>query len=279
MPPRAETDPAAGVPVTAVVPAWNLDAELRECLASIERQTAHPATIVVDNASDSPLPSTPAVRCIRLDRRVSVGAARNAGLAAVDTPYVLFMEGDDVLLPHAVEYLFDALERDSGAVAVAASVCAWNPVEQRQEPARWPFAYMYRLSLHPLLFAMWNCVRNVFPTVGPVLIRTDAARRAGGFGDANWAEDWALGAVLCFQGRVLMRDRPCGLYRVNVNRVTLSDLKERRLRPSWAGRRLVRRKLHKSDAVPRLVRLLAPALFVPHAFFALQDVAVARQRV
>jgi GT2 family glycosyltransferase len=272
------TDERSGQ-VTVVIPAWNLDRELRDSVTSVQEQERVARVIVVDNASEFLLPSFADVEVVTLSRRVSVGAARNAGLQRACTQYVLFMEGDDLLLPGAVACLLPALEARRDAVAVAGRVLAWNPTTGARAPTRWPFAYAYRLCRYSRVFALWNCVRNVFPTVGPVIIRTDAARRAGGFADGNWAEDWAFGAALAFQGGIVMEERVCGLYRINAARVTLSDLKERRFWPSWQGRARVRRQLQQNSTIPLLVRRATPLLIPFHLWYTLQDLLLARQRV
>jgi glycosyltransferase involved in cell wall biosynthesis len=266
------------VAITVVIPAWNITGELTECVASVREQAERVAVVVVDNASDAPLPPLGDVEVVRLGRRSSVGRARNAGLERVRTRYVQFMEADDVLLPGILHVLRSLLDDDPTAVAATAAMCVWNPHTGEVVPARWPFPYAYRLSRHRRAFALLNCVRNLYPTTGPALIRTDAARAAGGFGDSNWAEDWAFGTVLGFLGRVRMCDRPGVLYRVDPERTTLSDIKERRFGPAWDGRLDVRRKLRHASVVPALVRLLTPLLVPAHFVYTLQDLRVPRQR-
>jgi glycosyltransferase involved in cell wall biosynthesis len=262
-----------------VVPAWDLGDVLVECLESLVQPDERARIVVVDNASSEPLPMRPEVEPLRLPDRVSVGEARNAGLAVVDTPYVLFMDGDDVLLPGALRHLVSALDFAPHAVAASGRAMVWDPQSGGEEPARWPFAWTHGLARRPRLFALVNCVRNVFPTTGPVAIRTDAARATGGFCDANWAEDWCLGVELCLQGPVVPTNRVCARYRVDSRRTTLSDLKEGRWAPSWAGRKRIRRRLRTTAHGPRVLRT-APWLLTPlHTFYVVQDLLVARQLV
>lgn len=265
--------------IAVVIPAWDLGQELVEAVNSVANQDSAARILVIDNASHTPLPPLPHVEVIRLPQRVSVGAARNAGLAHVSEEFVMFMEGDDLLTPGALRFLASQISQRPEVTIVAGRFRVWDPNTGRSVPARWPFEYCYRLNKFPWLFALINCVRNVLPTTGPVLARTEAVRESGGFADSNWAEDWALGAVLGFVGIPLLSRRCCGLYRVDVNRVTLSDYKERRFRPAWQGRMQIRQKLRTSPVVPRYVRWAAPLLVVPHAYFAVIDVLVARQQV
>jgi len=266
--------------IAVVIPAWNLGDVLRQAVTSVMSQEIEVRLIVVDNASEEPLPPLPEAEVIRLPERVSVGQARNVGLAhVVDEEFVMFMEGDDVLLPGALEFLHRIIAGRAEVVIVAGSFLVWNPDSGTRVSANWPFDYCYRLSRYPRCFALVNCLRNVMPTTGPALMRADAARAAGGFGDSNWAEDWALGAVLAFCGVPVLKREVCGLYRVDADRTTLSDLKEqRRLRPSWEGRRYVRRKLMKTSVIPWYVRLASPLLAPIHAYFVMSDLRKGRQR-
>jgi hypothetical protein len=184
-----------------------------------------------------------------------------------------------VMLPGALSILRALLDFEPSAIVATGAMRVWNPKTGDATAARWPFPYAYRLSRHMRVFAVVNCARNLFPTTGPALIRSTAARAAGGFPDSDWAEDWAFGTVLGFLGSIQMCDRPCVLYRVDPERVTLSDLKERRFLPAWAGRTNVRRKLRHTRTLPVLVRVLAPLLAPAHLIFAIQDMRVPRQRV
>lgn len=265
--------------LTIVVPAWDLGDVLVECLQSLIDQDEPVRVVVVDNASRDPLPLLAGCERLSIAPRVTVGVARNAGLEVVETPYVLFMDGDDVLLPGALRHLVSALDASPRAVAASGRAVAWNPATDSEQEARWPFRWTYRLARRPRLFGLVNCVRDVFPTTGPVVIRTDAARATRGFCDANWAEDWCLSVELCLQGPVVTTGRVCLRYRVDPRRITLSDLKERRWKPSWEGRRRIRARLRRSPHAPRLIRA-APWLLTPlHAFYVVQDLLVARQAV
>ena len=68
--------------------------------------------IVVDDGSTEPLPELPPeVELIRQENQ-RVARARNAGLARVETPYVLVLDADDRLAPGALAALREPLEAD-----------------------------------------------------------------------------------------------------------------------------------------------------------------------
>jgi glycosyltransferase involved in cell wall biosynthesis len=106
------------LPVTVVVPSYNGAGLLGDALASTLAQDPPPAKVVVvdDGSTDDPgdvVARFPTVEVVRQDNR-GVGAARNEGLRRAETPYVLFLDQDDRLLPgalaHAVHLLDDAPE-------------------------------------------------------------------------------------------------------------------------------------------------------------------------
>jgi mycofactocin glycosyltransferase len=110
--------------VTVVIPVRDRQAELARCLAGLsegrppgqalaELPVRMPRVIVVDDGSDDPaaiarVAAGAGARVLRRPVNGGPGAARNTGLAAVDTPLVAFLDSDclpgpgwlDTLLPH-----------------------------------------------------------------------------------------------------------------------------------------------------------------------------------
>jgi SAM-dependent methyltransferase len=92
--------------VGVVITTYNHARFLPDALASVLRQTRPAdAVVVVDDGSDDDPAACVAhvtgVRLIRQDNR-GLAAARNAGLAALDTKYVVFLDADDRLTSHAI---------------------------------------------------------------------------------------------------------------------------------------------------------------------------------
>ena len=124
------TDPSRGV--TVVVPAYNVQKYLADCLDSLLAQTAWPdcRVIVVDDGSTDGTAEIAADYCSR-HPAISVvrqpnsgpgaGAARNHGLDQVQTEFVWFLDGDDELTPTAVETLRGGLERHQLDLAIGNS--------------------------------------------------------------------------------------------------------------------------------------------------------------
>jgi CDP-glycerol glycerophosphotransferase len=105
--------------ISVVVPAYDVEPYIRECLASIAAQTVSDLdVIVVDDGSRDGTRSVAEefaagdarFRVVAQENR-GLGAARNAGIEASSGPLLGFVDGDDVLPPRAYEHLSAALAR------------------------------------------------------------------------------------------------------------------------------------------------------------------------
>ncbi|WES65002.1 glycosyltransferase family 2 protein [Microbacter sp. GSS18] len=117
--------------VTVVVPGFDVEEYAGEAIASLEAQTFRAWTaILVDDASsdatgavfDDAAARDPRFRVVHLDRRLGLGAARNAGLDLVTTSLVGFLDADDRLRPDALDALVRTITASGSEVAVGAYV-------------------------------------------------------------------------------------------------------------------------------------------------------------
>ncbi|KUL49606.1 bifunctional glycosyltransferase/CDP-glycerol:glycerophosphate glycerophosphotransferase [Streptomyces sp. NRRL S-1521] len=103
---------------SVVVPAHRVQGYLRECLDSVLAQSfADVELIVVDDASPDACAAIageyaerdPRVQLVRLPARSGPGPAREAGVGRATGDHLLFLDGDDLLLPGALDALDAAL--------------------------------------------------------------------------------------------------------------------------------------------------------------------------
>jgi glycosyltransferase involved in cell wall biosynthesis len=116
-----------GQVITVVVPVYNVERYLDECLRSIARQTVFDRceVILVDDGSTDRSTAIaerfaagrPNVRVLR-QANAGPGAARNVGLDLATTKYVVFCDSDDVLPRRALASLLHAIESTGVPVAV-----------------------------------------------------------------------------------------------------------------------------------------------------------------
>jgi hypothetical protein len=252
---------SAAPDVSVVIPVWDDYARrLPSALASLGDQGMALAIIVVDNASTTAVPDAALATTLRLERRVSVGAARNAGLAAVDTPFVCFLDADDELLPGALARMRARLAARPSCVVTVGGCVAW--VEDTGETVHWgwPRPLAYRLCPHRRLFATLAAVRNAYPTTG-VLMRTAAMRAAGGFADADHEEDWLPAVMLAARGHVDLDERPARRYRVSGRSLYGAGADLATVR---ANRRALRRALRRDPRTRALALAMGWALAAAH---------------
>ncbi|GAA3651212.1 glycosyltransferase family 2 protein [Microbacterium marinilacus] len=135
--------PAAEPLVTVIVPGWDVAPYAAEALESLRAQTldAWRAILVDDGSADGT--GDVFARFARDDTRFTVvshpaqrglGAARNTGLELADTPYIAFLDADDVMLPRALELLIGSLERTGSDIAVG-QYARLRPTEEGYAPS------------------------------------------------------------------------------------------------------------------------------------------------
>lgn len=113
--------------LTVVVPAYNVEKYLEECLESLINQTEtdHKVIIVNDGSRDrtGEIAKIYAEKYSHLIRYVEqenqgLGAARNTGMALVDTPYITFLDSDDWWDCHYIEKVKREIERQEEAADI-----------------------------------------------------------------------------------------------------------------------------------------------------------------
>ncbi|MCX5198180.1 glycosyltransferase [Streptomyces sp. NBC_00249] len=129
---NSSTDAPAGPSVSVVVIAYNDAGLVGEAVSSALAQGPVVAEVIaVDDASSDGTPEVlealaaahPRVKVLRrTENSGGCGTPRNDGIAAAASPYVLFLDSDDVLPPGAAEALVRAAEEHRAPVTVGACV-------------------------------------------------------------------------------------------------------------------------------------------------------------
>jgi len=259
-----------------VIPTWDryAGARLTAAVASIAAQERPVRIVVVDNASTLALPELEEAEVLRSEMRVTLGAARNLGLAAITTANVIFWDADDLMTPGTLAFLEDELERDPRLVAFGAAIV--------EEPSgirhRWPRRWIAHAIAYPRLFALVNCAWSMFPTTGATVMRTSTVRASGGYADADSGEDWCLGVALAFRGRLGWSERPGRRYLQHAGSIWDAHGTARH---QVAHAAAVRKRLASDTAVPAWLRSGLPLVALAQwgAVAAHLLVALSRRRV
>ena len=181
-------EPVAAATVGVVITAYNHAHFLGEALHSVCAQThaADDIVVVDDGSEDNPaevVARFPGVRCIRQDNR-GLAAARNTGLKALRTRYVIFLDADDRLEPRAIAAGLACFGRvpDSGFVYgghVYIDRDGNKTGERFEPPGESPYLHLLR--------------RNFIAMHGTVMYRRDLLEAAGGFDERlRRGEDYDL---------------------------------------------------------------------------------------
>lgn len=194
--------------VTVVIPVRNRLALASETMASIAAQKRLPeAVVMVDNGSTDGTPTelrrwAGILQDKGVDARVLVndilGAnyARNTGLEAVETEWVMFFDSDDLMHPDHIANAMAALERNP-----LADIIGWDVdyVNLRGRRSRKPFE-VHDASYHNLFHGNLSTQRY--------MARTQLVRQVGGWNThiREW-DDIELGARLLVTNPVLVKAR------------------------------------------------------------------------
>ena len=112
--------------VTVIIPIYNDEKYLEQCISSIQNQTLRDIQIIcVDDGSTD---SSPAIlqECKKREPRMLVltqtnqgaGAARNLGMQHAEGEYISFLDSDDIFDPYMLELMSEKAEREKLDVVV-----------------------------------------------------------------------------------------------------------------------------------------------------------------
>jgi CDP-glycerol glycerophosphotransferase len=128
-PAPGDRDATAGACVSVIVPVWNVEPWLRECLHSVVSQTIgldRLEVIAVDDGStdgsghilDEYAARYPAVTVVHEPNSGGPGRPRNVGLDRASGRYVFFLDADDFLGVEALERLVAMAERNASDIVL-----------------------------------------------------------------------------------------------------------------------------------------------------------------
>ncbi len=203
------------------MPAYRVQAYLHSCLESVLGQSyADLELIAVDDGSPDRCGAIieefaardPRVRAVHLDRNTGLGPARNAGMEQASGDYLIFLDGDDTLTPHALRAVAERLERtgdpdvlvyDYARLHLDGGIVRNRLAAELGEEGPAPFRLDDRPGLLNLLMVVWNkAYRRAF------LEREDLRFPPGCYEDIPFTYPALLAA-----GSLATLDRVCLHYR------------------------------------------------------------------
>lgn len=176
--------------VTVIIPTHNRPEEVRRAVRSVLAQTREDwQLIVVDDGSEVPVTAEtigtddPRVSIIRLEPAQGVSDARNAGLERADTPWIAFLDDDDLWAPSKLGLQLHAAEA-TGATLLYTAATYVTPA------GRW----VYNRSPVPTDdLGAFLLTHNAVGEPSTVMVRRDLLAHTGGFDPAfSMLADWDL---------------------------------------------------------------------------------------
>jgi glycosyltransferase involved in cell wall biosynthesis len=237
-----------------------LNAELLvgAALASIRDQTLTNHDVIVVDAASSDGTADVVAACaaeddrIRLTRspvRLNCPESRNAALPGVTSPFVAFLDHDDLMDPTRLEVQVAALAADPNLVAIGGRL-------RRMDQYGLPVGSGSATTSRPLTPAT---IEFAMPFTCPFLassavVRTDALRRIGGF-DAGvpLADDYDVWWRLSLYGRLKALDHPVGWYRVHATQISTATRNRQRLALAMLQQRIASQAMKRAVALSTIL--------------------------
>lgn len=187
--------------ISVIIPAYNGAATIANAIESILGQTRAPDEIIVSDDCSTDSTAEEAARYgerVRYVRRATNGglsANRNTGVGASHGEWLLFLDQDDELLPHALESLSTTAETTGAGVAYGFVLLRGDgPQHARLHGLPWAVG-------EPPLPSQANFWWTAITTTGCALFRRSLIDEVGEFDETIWqAEDcefWLRCGVTC----------------------------------------------------------------------------------
>lgn len=119
-----------------IVPVYNVEKYLKDCLDSIQKQTFTNYEVICVNDGSTDNSKDIIQNYIDKDNRFTIinklngglSSARNAGLERAKGKYICFIDSDDAIAPNALKILADSAEKDDADIVVFGMKCDYFPV-------------------------------------------------------------------------------------------------------------------------------------------------------
>lgn len=200
--------------VSVVIPTYNYAHFLIAAVESCVSQSYKDMEVIViddgstDNTSEV-VGQFPTVR-YHYQKNSGLSGARNKGISVSSSKYIVFLDADDVLLPHAVESLVNNIGRHPSAAFVVGRhhYMSGDGSVQKRVAAKPRHQCVYQALLE----------HNFIACPGSVIYRRKALQESGGFDvTLNSCEDYDVYLRLARAFDVAVFDDPVVLYRVHEN--------------------------------------------------------------
>ena len=198
--------------ISIIIPTFHRPAMLGQAIESARRASAVADIIVVDNGADNStralLQKYDDIRYERMDCNTGPSQARNRGITATKSPFLVFLDDDDILLPGALDRLLDRLEAVPDACLCYGKILVGNadcvPIGVTFPPCQ------------PSGDVFWRLIQQNFLMMHSAIVRRHCIEQAGYFDpDLDRNEDWDLWVRLAARYSITAINEPVGVVRIH----------------------------------------------------------------
>jgi glycosyltransferase involved in cell wall biosynthesis len=227
--------------VTAVIPCYNAAAYLADAINSVKAQTVPVAEILVidDGSKDGSagIAREAGARVLSTGGQVGAATARNIGTRESRTPYLAFLDADDLWLPPHCETLLGMLQGRSDAAVAFGRIQKFGPAGDIPPARRRGVERPDDAGLPALLFD------NPIAQSAAIVERSKLLEAGGYREDLRYAEDYDLWLRLAERHAMLGANVVTCRYRVHTEQI--SHALPAMIRCGWEARLTCRARLEE----------------------------------
>lgn len=211
--------------LSIIVPVYQVEAHIDECITSILDQTFRDFELIL--VDDGSLDRCPAICDVyaQKDSRIRVihqknqglSAARNTGLQAARGDYIGFVDSDDFIEASMYEKLLDNLEREKADISVCGRYKVWGDKKIQEQKSN-----VYKVMDSAQALALMNTnVLGYFDVAAWDKIYKRSCFKGIEFPEGKLCEDWFVMYMLFFNAHRIVYDSiPLYNYRQRTGSIT-----------------------------------------------------------
>lgn len=158
--------------ISVIIPVYNVEKYLRQCLDSVVKQTLHDIEIIIINNGASAAENEIITEYKQADNRIKVinfeqnqgyGKAVNTGLKTASAPYISIVESDDYIDADMYENLYNLIKKyDADIIKSAYKAFTKNEIKIRLNNFNIPQDSCFKLTEYPVFISehpsIWSCL-------------------------------------------------------------------------------------------------------------------------
>ncbi|HDR6246514.1 TPA: glycosyltransferase family 2 protein [Bacillus cereus] len=205
------------VGITVIVPVYNVQEYIVECIDSLKRQTFRNFEVIfIDDCSTDRsmdlvkenITEFKRYLMIQNEKNIGVAKSRNKALKRANGKYVFFLDSDDILTENALENLFTCAGRDSGDLVIG-KMLIYDQSQQKK------YQEEYSMYIGPIykMFKKYDNIKNIphalllFPTLCSKLYKTEIIKKNGlEFADLLHEDDLFSLEMFYYSERIVFTD-------------------------------------------------------------------------